>query len=214
MSLMTSKEYNEAEIAVDELFADFNDNPKFATAILAIVEQCYRQGLPKQFSDPNHARELFGGAAGICDIFIEEKPEDNLVPEALLYMAYCDYQLGENAAAAESCQEIIIYSPDYEYVHYAQLLIASSYEKLAESGVVSMSEADYQIEQALLSVIEKETKIDKESIARALLELSRWYVKTGEKDLAASFYEEFIMRADDPNSADARAAKAELEKLR
>jgi hypothetical protein len=59
------------------------------------------------------------------------------LPEAHLYIAYCDYQLGENAEAAESCQKIISDWPDYEYIHYAQILIASSYEKLAESGAVA-----------------------------------------------------------------------------
>jgi tetratricopeptide (TPR) repeat protein len=216
-SFIMSQDYDGAKQALDKLIVDFNDNPDLPRTVLEMVEQCYKHadfrrqntGLDKQAVDD--FQKTKDVAKEIAESFHQY---DWIVPEARLYMAYCDYQLGQYKEAAQNSQEIAANWPGYEYIHYAQLLIAGSYEKLAETGVISMSEADYQIEQALAAVIEKETKIDKESIARALLELGRWYVKIGEKDLAVNVYEDLIMRMDDPNNPDALAAKAELEKLR
>jgi len=218
LTLVMSQDPNRASEALEKIVDDFNDNPNLLKDILRIaLETRYKQACSRQQKEGTNeqVKEGFRNAKSIAEMIEKIFPDSAAdLPEAHLYIAYCDYQLGENAEAAESCQKIISDWPDYGYIHYAQLLIASSYEKLAESGVISTSEAGYQIEQALAAVIEKETKIDRESIARALLELGRWYVKMGEKDLAVNFYEEFIMRMDDMNNPDALAVKAELEKLR
>ncbi|MDD5063672.1 MAG: tetratricopeptide repeat protein [Phycisphaerae bacterium] len=218
LSLVLSQDQVQASEALEKIVDDFNDNPNLLKDVLKrALKARYKLACSRQQKEGTNeqVKEGFRNAKSIAEMIEKTFPDSAAdLPEAHLYIAYCDYQLGENAKAAESCQKMISDWPDYEYIHYAQILIAGSYEKLAESGVVPTSEADYQIEQALLSVIEKETKIDRESIARALLGLGRWYVKMGEKDLAASFYEEFIMRMDDPNNPDALAAKAELEKLR
>lgn len=154
LSLMTSKEYNEAAEAIDTLFADFNDNPKFATAVLAIVEQCYRQGLPKQFSDPNYARALFGRAAEICDRFIDEKPEDYLVPEAWFWTGHFYLMLGENEESMGRFQKVIDDYPQYEYVWSSQWYISECYERMKTSGALPESEAIAGMEAAYHAVID------------------------------------------------------------
>lgn len=218
LSLVLSQDCDHAGEALEKIINDFNDNPILLKDVLKrVLETRYKQACSRQQKQGSNeqVKEEFRYAKSIAEMIEKLFPDSAAdLPEAHLYMAYCDYQLGENAQAAEHCQKIISDWLDYEYVHYAQLLIAGSYEKLADSGVISTSEADYQIERALLSVIEKETIIDGESIARALLELARWYAKIGEKDLAANFYEEFLMRMDGTNSPDAPAVKAKLEKLR
>ncbi len=117
---------------------------------------------------------MFQIIKSIVDEKIVNSPEhipSSVVSEGLLYVAYCDYQLGNYANALQNCQKVVNNWPDYSYTHYVQLLTASSYKKLVKSGTVTVSEANPQIEQALIAVLEKRN-VDNKSIVRAMRGLS------------------------------------------
>jgi hypothetical protein len=102
-----------------------------------------------------------------------------LIPEAHLYIAYCDYQLGQYENAVQDCQEVIDNQCGAPYTHYFQLLKASSYKQLVKSGAVSASEANPQIEQALMAVLEKRW-VDNKSIIRAMKGLNKLNSERGQ----------------------------------
>jgi len=210
LALIKSGNYSAAETELDRLLQDFSGHPGLLPAVLQAVKEYYKQadwrkqreGLDEQ------AKENFQNVKAIAEMIIAEavyhvetfpkSTSNSINPEAHLFIAYCDYQLGEYAKAKESCQKVVSDWPDYAYTHYAQLLIASFYEKSVKLGTVPIFEADLQIERALIAVLEKDTEIDSKSIARATFGLGRLYFDMGRWADAANYFERFLEVRPEP----------------
>jgi TolA-binding protein len=198
LSLMMSKEYNEAEIAFDELFTDFNSHSDFPRAVLAIVEQCYRQALPKQASDPNQAKDLYGRAAKICDRFINELPEHYLVPEAWFWTGHFYLKLGESEESIRRFQKVIDDYPQYEYVWSSQWFISECYEQMKISGALPEPNATAQMELAYQKIIENYPACP--VVGHACLKLANISFGRNQPVEAAEYLEMFLETSpdDDP----------------
>lgn len=154
LSLIMSQDSNQADDAIDKMFTDFEGHPDLPRALLAIVEQCYRQAIPKQGDDPAQAKDLFGRAAEICDIFIDEMPNHCLVPEACFWTGHCYLRLGESQESLRRFQKVIDDYPQYEYVWSAQWFISECYEQLKLSAALPEPNATAQMELAYQKIIE------------------------------------------------------------
>lgn len=193
LSLVASQDYKNAEIALDEMIIDTNDNPDLPKAVIGVVEQYYKQANQRKqkMGLDEQAIEGFRRTKVLAEEIIEDFNEcDWVIPEAHLYLAYCDYQLGQYDKAAYRSKKVAKDWPGYTYAHYAQLLTAGSYGRLANSGITSRLEANSQIEQALIAVLKKDTEVDRRSIVRASLELGRLYSSTGNYADAARYFEQ------------------------
>ncbi len=155
LSLMVSKEYENGEKAFDELFTDFKSHPDLPRAVLAIGEQCYKQGLSKQDYDPNQAKDLYGRAAKVWDRLINELPDSSLVPEACCWAGDCYHdKLNKYEDSIRCFQKVVDKYPKYQHASHAQFTVGRCYEALKETGAVDKAVADEKIKAAYEKVIQ------------------------------------------------------------
>ncbi|MBN1391281.1 MAG: tetratricopeptide repeat protein [Sedimentisphaerales bacterium] len=121
LSLITSGDYDEAEVALDKTIADFNDQPSLPKSVFIIGEEHYNKAL-KLLNDPNsnssedEAKEHLRRAIAVWDRLITKLPSSEYTPQTYYYVAVCYRRLGEYKKAVEYCQKIVDDWPDYEYM--------------------------------------------------------------------------------------------------
>lgn len=156
LSLMVSKEYEKAEEALDKMFTDFKGLPDFPRAVLAIGEQCCKQGISKQEIDPKQAKDLYEIAAKVFDRFINELPNDFLFPEACYWAGYCYFEkLNKYEDSIRCFQKIVDNYPQYKYAWYAQFTIGRCFEQMKNTGAIEKSAAEAKINIAYENLLKK-----------------------------------------------------------
>jgi tetratricopeptide (TPR) repeat protein len=204
-SLITCGNFAEIIPAVDKMLVDFNDYPYLPQTLLDMVEKGYAEGELQK--DNEKAKSLYRITKMVAKILIEKcsKTASYQMPETYLYVTYCDYQLGQFADVVQNCKIINDKWPEYKYIHYAQILLADSYERLVDLGNVKPIEVNNKIEEAYIAVLEKEG-IDEKSFVRASDGISRvgqsyFTIKNWEK--AAECFERFLQeRPESKQSVD------------
>ena len=101
------------------------------------------------------AKENFAKALLIWQKIVDELPESDHASHAHYFAAICHQRLGEYIKAIENYKIITTNYSQYTYAWNAQFLIGYLYEKLRDSGSVSMKEADKEIKEAYESVLQK-----------------------------------------------------------
>jgi len=200
MSIFISQGDDQAEEALDKMVADFNDHPDLAKTIFVIGELYYnnalgnaKEGLTDQ-AEANFARTI-----SVWERIITQLPESKLtiLQDAYYFAAACYRRLGEYEKAIQYWQKIVDDWPDYQYAWSAQCLIGECYEKLRNSGTISQSEANPEIEQAYKAVIEKYP--DCSLVGHACLKLAQPNFAKGRWAEAATYFELFLEKApEDP----------------
>jgi len=149
-----------AEAMINELIADYNDQPDLPRAVFKIGEEYYNKAFNTK-GDPNSPdakpEEYYRKALAVWERIIKELPDPNstIAAHAYYFSAVCYRRLGRCEKAIEYYQKIVDNWPDYEYAWNALFLIGRSYEDLKESGVISKSQADPKIKAAYEQLLEK-----------------------------------------------------------
>jgi len=146
-----------AQVAIDNLLADFNDHPDLPYALFQVGEQyavkatdLKKQGLETE------AKEFFRKAVSVWERVIQEFPDCDTVPRAYYCSAGCyELELSEYEKAIEYYQKVLDNWPyfDYRRASYAQFGIARCYQNLEKSGRISPEEASIRIIQACNNLI-------------------------------------------------------------
>ena len=135
-----------AEAVVNELIADFNDEPNLPKAIFTIGEEYYNRAFVKENEGQQaESKASFRKAIAIWERIIKDLPPLAATAEAYHFSGCCYERLGEYEKAAEYYQMVVDKWPDYEYAWSAQFLIAACYEELARSGQIPKADAAAQI---------------------------------------------------------------------
>jgi len=184
-----------AEAVVNELIADFNDEPNLPQAIFQIADKYYNLAIwQKKEGHEDQSKEFYRKAIAIWGKMIQELPPNaNYTPRAYYCSAVCySQELAEHQKGIEYFQKIVDNWPKYKYAWDAQFLIGRSYEALRKSGSLPPSEADAKIEQAYQAVIEKYP--DSNDAPYAALKLGQMSFRSGKWPDAAYYFELFLQK--------------------
>jgi len=144
-----------AEAVVNELIADFNDNPELPTAIFMLGEEYYNKAFQYQNQgQETEAKEHFRKAIAIWERIINELRVCNMTPQAYYFAGRCYEKLGQVRPALERYQVVVENWPDYERAWNAQFLIGCCLEGLTRGGQIPLSEGAKQIRDAFGKVLQ------------------------------------------------------------
>jgi len=143
-----------AEAVVNELIADFNDEPNLPQAIFLVGEEYYNKAfVTENEGQQAESKAYFRKAIAMWEKIIKELPPFATTPEAYHFSGCCYERLGEYEKSVEYYQIVVDRWPKYEYAWSAQFLIARCYEELANSGRIPAADAAVQICNACNKVL-------------------------------------------------------------
>jgi tetratricopeptide (TPR) repeat protein len=172
---------NDANVqpALDELIADFNDQPALPEAVFVIGESYYNKAFRCKKEDLDiEAKENFRKAIAVW-VIITDLPSSATIPEAYNFMAVCYVQLGEYEAAIKYYKLVLDNWPDYQHVCYARFQIGHCYERLKNAGTVMKSEADPLIRTAYEAVVNNHPDCPLVKIAQNWLDYNKELLEGG-----------------------------------
>ena len=213
LSSIESGNETAAQEIIDILIVDFNDHPDLADAIFELGHKYYSKARLSLKDDlKEQVIEYYRKAIAQWERIIQQLPHCSYTPRAY-YGAAVVYsqELGEYLKGIEYYQAIVDNWPDYEYAWNAQFFVGKYYEKLKNSGKVSESEANQQIEKAYMGVLEKYP--DSQSAPSAALKLARMNFESGQRVEAIMYYELFLEIAD-PGDKRINNVEAHIEQLK
>jgi tol-pal system protein YbgF len=98
-ALLQGRRYDEAATAFETFLTQFPTSPRADNAVYWLAETHYVRG-------------RYNDALPVFRRVIEQYPQSDKVPDALLKVGYCQDELGEDAAARTSLQEVMRQFPD------------------------------------------------------------------------------------------------------
>jgi len=138
-----------AQAAIDNLIADFNDHLGLPEVVFVIGEQYYNKAfIYKKEGLDTEARGCFEKALAIWESITELPPNAVYPAQAYLFSGECYCRLGQHQTAIGYYQKVVDDWPDYENRWYALFLIGCGYEQLRDSGDVEKSLAKARIQAA------------------------------------------------------------------
>jgi tetratricopeptide (TPR) repeat protein len=203
-----------AQVALDILIADFNENPGLPEAILYVGHGYYTKARLKEKDGLNdEAKQYYRKAIAVWERIITELPPSTGTSPEAYYVSAVVYsqELGDYSKGIDYYQQVVDNWPDYTFAWHAQYFAGMYYEKLRNSGGIADSEANPKIEQAYKSVVEKYP--DSRSAPSAALKLARMNFESGRRAEAVMYYELFLAIADLSDSR-IKYVKARLEELK
>jgi len=199
--------------ALEQLIADFNDQPALPEAVFLVGHGYYTKARLKEKDGlDDKAKEYYRKAITVWERITHELPPSTTTPEAYYVSAVVySQELGDYQKGIDYYQQVVDNWPDYQFAWHAQFFVGMYYEKLRNSGRLSESEADPKIEQAYKAVVEKYP--DSKSVPYSALKLGYLNLKKGQRVEAAMYYELFLAIAD-PGDTRIKNVKARLEQLK
>jgi tetratricopeptide (TPR) repeat protein len=185
-----SEQDTEAQRTLDNLIANFRDNPDLPDAIFQIADEYYKVAFRhKKEGFEDQARELYQKAIAIWGKMTQELPPNAKYTPRAYYCSAVVYsqELSEYQKGIEYYQKILSTWPKYKYAWHAQFLVGKYYEMLKNSGSLSAAEADPQIEEAYTAVLEKYP--DSESAPYAAIKLGELNFKKGNLDKSLEYFD-------------------------
>jgi TolA-binding protein len=156
LSLIQSGDYTTAEAELDKFTADFGQNPDFTRAMFVVGEQYYHQGCVKDGqNEMEQAEQLYQKAIAVLNRVRQQSQSYEFTPGAWYLTGRCYRGLGDYEKVIECCGKVAVDWPGCRNASDAQFLVGRSYEKLAEAGVMSKSEAEPEIKVAYQRLLEK-----------------------------------------------------------
>jgi TolA-binding protein len=147
---------NDANVqpALDELIADFNDQPALPEAIFVIGEQYYRWASQcRKAGLSAKEKDIIQKAIAVWQRIITDLSSSHITPQAYYMSGRCYERIGKYENAIEYYSIVVDNWPDYEFAWNAQFLIARCFDKLARSGVIPKEDAAPLMLQACENVI-------------------------------------------------------------
>jgi len=178
-------------------------HPKFPVAVCRAAWDLYRNGTQKFWEGTERSEaEKDWRIVVKCSEWtmpvLWEKSELLARHENLTIRAYSQCQLGQSAAAAESCRQIIAYWPNHPDTHKVKLALAEALEKLTSDNTLPAAETHQEIEAVLKAILAENRGWV--SSSRAAVALGDLYFQTGNWLESARYYERFLTEAKDKNS--------------
>jgi tetratricopeptide (TPR) repeat protein len=134
---------------LDQLIADFNDQPALPEAVFVIGEQYYNLAFQCEKAGLSaKAKDKFQKAIEVWGRIITELSPSSTTTEAYYFSAACYRHLDQYETAIDYYQKVVNDWPDYQYAWNAQFMIARCLDRLARSGAISKADAAPIIRQA------------------------------------------------------------------
>jgi len=173
LMIIESGNDSEAETALDNLIADFNDVRGLVAAVSQVAEEYQFKASTLENEGTAGAEEIRGclsKAAMIWERVINDYQDIVVVPQACRYAGDCYRKLGEFAQSAACYQKIIDDYPGNSMGWHALFMVGRNYEDLGRMGLVPQAEADTKITAVYEQVIEKYPDCKAAQAARSWLD--------------------------------------------
>jgi len=193
ISDVNSSDDSAVPAAVEQLIADFTDEPNLPQALWQIGQQYYNNAVRYDRADfEEQAADYYRKAIALRERIIQEWPHSDLVPKAHFTAAIIySQELHEYEKGIQYFQKVVDNWPDYKYAYHAQYLIGSYYERLKKPK--GIAQADAKIEAAYKAVIEKYP--DSPSAPHAARKLGNLYLNK-ERWADAAYYLQMFVQTD------------------
>lgn len=193
LSLIVAGDDAGVQKVLDNLIADFSDNPDLPDVIFRIADEYYNTAIRhKKEGRNNQADEFYRKAIAVWEKIIQYlRLSAEYTPRAYWCSAVVySQELREYAKGIQYYQHIVDNWPKYRYAWHAQFLVGTYYERLRDSAGLPESEANPKIGQAYKSVIENYP--DSDSAPIAALNLATMYFRSAQWADAAHYFEVFV----------------------
>jgi len=156
LSFIVAKDFIKFDKGLDKLFVNYANNPDLAQSAIIIGEWFYKDGLSQEKDGlKDEAKGNFERAVKVWDRVINELPDSNLIPEACCWAGDCYYKLNKFDESLQRFQKVINNYPEYKFAGHAQFEIGHNYLKMAESGLMAVSEAQTRTRLAYEQLLRK-----------------------------------------------------------
>jgi TolA-binding protein len=197
ISLIQSKDYNEADAVLDKLIEDFNGSPRLPHSVSLIAEQYYN--LAEKETDDANRQDEYWRAVGVWDRIINELPPSGYqTANAHFWTGDCFRKMGDCNKAIEHFQNAVDKWPNYQFGWSAYCLIGECYEKLLDSNAITREAAEPNIEQAYKAVIEKYPDCSLAGHCRIKLGWHNFRKQNWKE--AADYFESYLNSVDKPEN--------------
>ncbi len=190
-----SEQDTAAQKTLDNLIANFRDNPDLPEVILLIGEEYFNKALNGK-GKPNlpeaKPEEYYRKALAVWERIVTELPKSAITPEAYFFSTRCYHLLGEYEKAIGCCKIIVDNWPHYQYAGDAQFLIGECYEHLCQNGNISENEANQKIIKVYSGLVD--TYPDFAKLDEVLLKLGWLTLKGGDFTAAEEFFARALER--------------------
>ncbi len=164
---------DKANKAIDNLIAEYKDDPDLPKAIFLIGEQSWVQALTERRKsnpkpDPNNrkppdirpvlnekAKDYFTKAQGIWEKIINELPSSSTTAQSYHMVAECHRILNQNQQAIECYQAVVNNWPDYQAAFHCQYMTGRIYKDLKRADAIPESDANLLIKDAYERLVAK-----------------------------------------------------------
>jgi len=213
LSLIVAEDYNQADMALDEMIADFNGHPLLTEAVFLIGDEYYNEAFDnRDESSKEQSDEIKGKflkAAKVYEKIIDEMPESiPYTPDAWYLSGVCFYYNEpnyDNYQKAIDCFENLVDKwPDNQHAASALGLTGVCYDKLQMKGLVKGEEAAPLSESAYKTLIDQYFDSDCPFVEYACTNLAWKSFKKGQFADTAFYFELLLQKlaVDDPRRPD------------
>jgi len=141
---------------VNELIADFNDNPALPELVFVIGEEYYNDGFRRENEGLDaEAKDNFTKAISVWGKIMTKLPQSVITPQACYFSAVCYGRLRQHTKAIEYYQKVVDNWPDYKNASKGQFMVARIYEYLKRLGAIPESEANRIIKAAYERILQE-----------------------------------------------------------
>jgi len=135
---------------IDEILADYADNPDSADAIYGIGDFCRYMAMAEHAKEASgeHAKtgekvkNYYAQACSAWEHIINDLPESEITPKAYHFAGECHGILGQTDKMVTYYQKVLDTWPDYSASNHLQMTTVGYYENLKRNGQMSVLQAD------------------------------------------------------------------------
>jgi TolA-binding protein len=154
-SLIKSKNYNQAETALDKLITDYSGHPDLSNAVYQIGEETYYMAsLLNSDGHKQEAKEYFARAIEVWQKNINELPGGEDTIRACYSSAAVCQRIGQFEKAVEYYQKLVSGWPDHKLASAAQFMIGQCLERMIEEKLISPSETKASLKAVYQQVVD------------------------------------------------------------
>ncbi|GAG29613.1 unnamed protein product, partial [marine sediment metagenome] len=141
---------------VNELIADYNDQPGLCQAVFRIGEEYYNKAFQMENEGiKSESEDCFQKAVAVWEKIIPLETRTSYPAQAYCFSGHCYRKLGEYEKSTAYYQYVVANYPEHRTAWQALFRVAHNYEDMKDLGIISKTEADPVIKAAYRQLLEK-----------------------------------------------------------
>ncbi len=171
VSLIKSKNYSQAEAALDKLISDYSGHPDLSNAVYQIGEETYYMAKEVHSDgDKETANEYFARAIGVWQKSINKLPPCEDIIKACYYSAVAYQRMRQLEKAIEYFKKVVTSWPNNELTWYSLFSTGQIYQLMAIEKIIPSSQAKALAKAAYQQILDNCPNCPNAEYARNWLE--------------------------------------------